>query len=181
MRNKYYKNFEIKNATVAALKMNNDRGVSLTGLLIVDEKLANSMGYNAYGDHRDLEDFVNAMIDDGWTVKWFEATENAPVPNAYLPVQALYGRNQDKWPEIGIIRGKKVTVCDSVTVEDVVTERSHIKKLDVYVELQPWSYQNKSGEKARIVEMAVVMDDDKPSLLDAYRDYDIDEPMPFDM
>ena len=101
---------------------------------------------------------AEAMIADGWNVKYLKAREDVEdsEPQPYIIVTVTYGAFP---PRIVLItsRGKTVLTADSVNVLDA----AEIEKLDLIIRPYNWEVHGNAGVKAYVKSMYVTLAEDE--------------------
>lgn len=104
--------------------------------------------YNAKGDrnfHVLLEDDeAEAMLRDGWNVKYLQPREEDDKPQAHLIVTVKYGRTQP--PRIILISSKGKTALDESMID--LLDWAEPKEVDMILNPYQWEVNGKSGVKA---------------------------------
>lgn len=123
--------------------------------------------YNAKGKRNFnvlLEDAeAEAMLADGWNVKYLQSREEGDAPQPRLEVSVAFGKNP---PRIILITSKGKTPLDESMVN--LLDWAEIKSVDMIVRAYHWQVQDKIGVKAYLKSIYVTIVEDK--LEQKYRD-----------
>ena len=118
--------------------------------------------YNRKGDRNfcvrlDDEESVDNLKADGWNVKSFiPKSEDEPTEVFYLPVDVSY---KTVPPKITMISGNTQTILDEESVECL--DYADIKNVDLIINPYSWEVNGKSGIKAYLKTMYVVIEEDE--------------------
>lgn len=117
-------------------------------------------------------DIADQLKSDGWNVKMLQPREEGDVPTPYLQCEVSY---KNRPPMIKMITSKNQTVLDEDTVS--MLDYADIKHVDVILSPYNWEVNGKSGVKAYVKTMYVVIEEDAfASKYDSYSDTDGDLP-----
>lgn len=137
-----------------------DNTITFEDVRIVFRNFAGKEGqYNREGDRNFavLLDDRNAqhMLDLGWNVKYLKPREEGEPPQAYLPVSVSY---KGRPPRVVMITSKGRTPLDESQVE--VLDWVEIKTVDLIVRPYDWTVNGKSGRKAYLQSIFVIIFED---------------------
>jgi len=125
--------------------------------------------YNRPGDRNFCllleDDLAKALLVDDWNVKYLKAREPGDEPQAYLPVTVSF---EHRPPRIVLVTSKGRTVLTEEECE--VVDWVDIKTIDVSINPHPWSVNGKSGVKAYLKTLYVIMEEDYLDLKYEYLD-----------
>lgn len=117
-------------------------------------------------------DIADQLKSDGWNVKMLQPREEGDAPTPYLQCEVSY---KNRPPMIKMITSKNQTVLDEDTVS--MLDYADIKHVDVILSPYNWEVNGKSGVKAYVKTMYVVIEEDAfASKYDSYSDTDGDLP-----
>lgn len=116
------------------------------------------------------QDVVDAMIEDGWNIKFLKARDEDDQDTAYVQVTVNF---KNVPPEVySIIERrngqKKKTQLNEDTIDSL--DEVYITNVDLMLRPYHWSVQGKDGVKAYLKKMYVTIDPD--ILADKYADFD---------
>lgn len=116
--------------------------------------------YNREGDRNfclmlDDEQLVADLVEDGWNIKYLKPREEEDSPQAYLQVKVSYANIP---PRIIMITSRGKTVLDESTVGTL--DYADITNIDLIVRPYEWEVDDKSGIKAYVKTMYVVLEED---------------------
>ena len=116
--------------------------------------------YNREGDRNfclmlDDEQLVADLVEDGWNIKYLKPREEEDSPQAYLQVKVSYANIP---PRIIMITSRGKTVLDESTVGTL--DYADITNIDLIVRPYEWAVEDKSGIKAYVKTMYVVLEED---------------------
>lgn len=117
------------------------------------------------------KDIADTLVKDGWNVKQLVPREEGDEPTLYLPVEVSY-RNRP--PKVVLVTKRSKTELDESTVGQL--DYADIKSVDLIVNPYNWEVNGKSGVKAYVKTMYVVLEEDP--LAGKYDDPD-DDDLPF--
>lgn len=101
-------------------------------------------------------DLANALLADGWNVKFLAPREEGDIPQAYLSVRVAF---EGYPPKIVLItsRGKTVLGEDDVNILDW----AEIANVDLIIRPYTWEIQGKTGISAYLKAMYVTIVEDE--------------------
>ncbi|MGL4451402.1 MAG: hypothetical protein ACRCTZ_09450 [Sarcina sp.] len=116
------------------------------------------------------EEVVDAMISDGWNIKFLKARDEDDADIAYIQVTVNY---KNVPPEVYSIlerrNGQKIkTMLNEDTIDSL--DEVYITNVDLILRPYHWAVQGKEGVKAYLKKMYVTIDPDV--LADKYADFD---------
>lgn len=114
-----------------------------------------------------LEDAAD-LIGEGWNVKYLKPLEEGDAPRPYLNVEVKYGVAP---PVITVISGHKKTRIDEETVG--MLDWAEIENVDLIIRPYNWSMSGKTGVKAYLKKMYVMIKVDK--FEEKYADFEDNE------
>lgn len=154
-----------------SLERVNDRGaltatrengtIILENCRIVFRNFAGAEGqYNREGDRNFCvlldEDVVPDLVEDGWNIKRLKPRDDEPVGTAYLPVAVGFGKGRP--PKIVMITSKGRVDLDEESC--ILLDWADILKVDLIVRPYHWNVSGKSGVKAYLKSIFVVIQED---------------------
>lgn len=99
---------------------------------------------------------ANAMLDDGWNIKWLRAREEGEPDQAYLQVSVSY---KAKPPLVVLITSKGRTTLPEDLVEAL--DWVDIGMVDLIVNPYEWAVSGKSGIKAYLKSIFITVAEDE--------------------
>lgn len=139
-----------------------DNTVLMEGVRIVFRNFTGKEGqYNRAGDrnfHVLLEDDVaNAMLEDGWNVKWMTPREDDEDDHsqAHLQVSVNY---KGRPPRVVMITSRGRTNLDESTIE--LLDWADIENVDLIVRPYTWEVNAKTGIKAYLQSLYITVEED---------------------
>lgn len=119
--------------------------------------------YNAEGDRNfciilDQEN-ADILANDGWNVKELKARDEGEAPRFYIQVSVNF---KGKPPKLSIVNSKGRTIITEAECE--VLDWVDIKQADVILNPYEWTVNGKSGIKAYLKNLVIVMDEDELDL-----------------
>lgn len=102
------------------------------------------------------EDVANALLEDGWNIRWLEPKEPGDEKKPFMQVSVSFGNNP---PKIVLVtsHGKSVLNEDSVGLLDW----AEIECVDLILRPYNWEVNGKSGVKAYVKSMYVTIVEDE--------------------
>lgn len=142
----------------------NDNNVTFEDVRIVFRNFAGKEGqYNREGDRNFavlLDDRMTQQLEDtGWNVKYLKPREEGDLPQAYLPVSVSY---KGRPPRVVMITSKGRNPLDEAQIE--VLDWVEIKSVDLIVRPYDWVVNAKSGRKAYLKSIFVIIHEDELEL-----------------
>lgn len=98
------------------------------------------------------EDVAKKLKDDGWNVKPLKARDPEDPQEYQLPVEVKYAKYP---PKIFMVNGRSKTLLTEETVGNL--DYLDIENIDIVVNPSEWEFGGKSGVKAYVKEMYVVV------------------------
>lgn len=139
-----------------------DNTVLMEGVRLVFRNFTGKEGqYNREGERNFavlIDDEVgNAMLEDGWNVKWLKAREEEEeeTDQAYLPVSVNF---KGKPPRIVLITSRGRTNLDEKQLE--MLDWADIVNADLIVRPYNWEVNGKTGVKAYLQSLYVTIEED---------------------
>lgn len=119
--------------------------------------------YNAEGDRNfciilDQEN-ADILANAGWNVKELKARDEGEAPRFYIQVSVNF---KGKPPKLSIVNSKGRTIITEAECE--VLDWVDIKQADVILNPYEWTVNGKSGIKAYLKNLVIVMDEDELDL-----------------
>jgi len=138
----------------------NDNNLTFEDVRIVFRNFAGKEGqYNREGDRNFAvlldEGMARHLEDTGWNVKYLKPREDGDEPQPYLPVAVSY---KGRPPRVVMITSKGRTPLDESQVE--VLDWVEIKTVDLIVRPYDWVVNGKSGRKAYLQSIFVIIFED---------------------
>lgn len=116
--------------------------------------------YNREGDRNFavlLDDKVaNAMLEDGWNVKWLKAREEGDTPQAYLSVTVKFGKGRP--PRVVMLTSRGRTILDEDELE--LLDWADIEFVDLIVRPYEWAVNGKTGISAYLKSAFITIRED---------------------
>lgn len=110
---------------------------------------------------------------DGWVIKDLKPRDEDDIPTHYLPVKVAFN---DYPPNVWLVSRKKKTKLDEDTIGEI--DYLPIRSCDLAIRPYDWTVNGKSGRKAYLKTMYVVVEEDE--FADKYGDLSpSDEDIPF--
>lgn len=105
----------------------------------------------------DLE-FAEKLQSDGWNVKYLQPRDgdDTQEPTAYIPCEVSF---KNRPPMIKLITRKNQTILDESTID--MLDYADIKNVDLILSPYNWEVNGKSGVKAYVKTMYVVIEEDE--------------------
>lgn len=112
--------------------------------------------YNRAGNRNfnvviDDEDDAQRLIDDGWNLKVLKPRDPDDATVHYLPVTV----NLNEYTKVNLVSKRNITQLDEESIE--ILDHAEIAKVDVTLRPYDWEVNGKSGRKAYLKEMFVVL------------------------
>jgi len=156
--------------TEVAIRGNDGNNVLMEGVRLIFKNFAGKEGqYNRAGDRNFavvLEpEVAQAMTQDGWNVKQLRQREEDDAPTFYLPVAVGYrdkSGNPTRPPTVVLITSRGRTNIGEDMIEMV--DWADIKTVDLIVRPYDWAVSGKTGRKAYLKSLYVVIDEDPLAL-----------------
>lgn len=138
--------------------------------------------YNRAGDRNfcviiEDSEVAKRLKDDGWNIKYLPPLDDGEEETAYLPVAVSFANVP---PNVVLISSKGRTHLDESTI--AMLDYAEIEKVDLIVNPYNWSVNGKSGVKAYVKTMYVIIRED--ALVRKYSELDTNDPssdLPFDV
>ena len=116
--------------------------------------------YNAKGKRNFnvllTDEEAQAMLADGWNVKWLQPREDGDTPQARLEVSVHYGKNP---PRVILITSRGKTPLDESMVS--LLDWAEIQTVDMIVRPYEWEVSEKRGVKAYLKSIYVTIREDE--------------------
>ena len=114
--------------------------------------------YNAAGDRNFCivlnKDTAEAMVNDGWNIRWLKPQEEGDSPTPYIQVKASF-KNPRKMPHIVLVTSRGKTVLNEETIN--LLDWADIEHVDLIINPSEWEIGGKSGVKGYVKEMYVTV------------------------
>lgn len=122
-----------------------------------EERTFNPAGKRNFCVRIDDLDFAKQLQNDGWNIKYLQPQEGDPDGQevAYLPCEVSF---KNRPPMIKLITKKNQTVLDESTID--MLDYADIKNVDLIITPYNWEVSGKSGVKAYVKTMYVVIEED---------------------
>ena len=103
--------------------------------------------FNAKGDRNfcvliDAGD-ADALVREGWNIKWLRPRDDDDEPQAYLPVKVNFNNIP---PKVILITGRGKTKLDEDTIGSL--DWAELENVDLIIRPYDWNVNGKSGRKA---------------------------------
>lgn len=118
------------------------------------------------------EEFAQKLIEDGWNVRPLPPRDDGDDIHYVMQVQVRFDGIP---PRIWLVTKHGKTMLNEATVGEL--DYADIKNVDLIIRPYNWNVSGKSGVKAYLKTMYVVINEDE--FADKYSDYPGDEEMPF--
>lgn len=140
-----------------------DNTVMMEGVRIIFRNFTGKEGqYNREGDRNFavlLDDNVaNQMAEDGWNVKWLKPREDIDEeeePQAYLQVSVKF---DPRPPRVVMVTSRNRTKLDEDTISEL--DQADIVNVDLIVRPYEWNVNGKTGIKAYLQSLYVIVEED---------------------
>jgi hypothetical protein len=109
------------------------------------------------------DDMANAMLADGWNIKWLTPREEGDLPQAIIKVTVRFGKNP---PRVMLVTSKGRTALDESTAQ--VLDFAQISNVDLIIRPYEWDINGKQGIAAYLKSIYVTIIEDELEL--KYRD-----------
>lgn len=120
--------------------------------------------YNREGDRNFAifldPDIAEAMIKDGWNVKYLKPREDGDVPQAYLPVKVKYGKGRP--PRAVMVGSRGKTPLGEKEIE--LLDWAVIKSSDVIIRPYEWDVSGRQGVTAYMQSIYATIQEDELDL-----------------
>lgn len=121
--------------------------------------------FNAKGDRNFnvllTDEEAEAMIADGWNVKWLQPREDGDKPQARLEVSVKYG-SRGAPPRVILITSKGKSPLDESMVN--ILDWAEIAKVDMIIRPYSWEVSGRTGVKAYLKSIYVTIVEDELEL-----------------
>lgn len=115
--------------------------------------------YNREGDRNFAvilrEDVADAMIQDGWNVRFLDPREEGDMPTPYISVAVNFNNRP---PRVVLLTSTTRTQLDESSVETL--DWADIKTADLIARGYDWNVNGKSGTKAYLQSLFVTIEED---------------------
>lgn len=130
--------------------------------------------YNREGDRNfcvviDDLDTAKKMLDDGWNIRYLTPSDEGDEEVPIMKVAVSYNNIP---PTIVLVSSSGRTVLDESTIH--ILDTAEIETVDLIVNPYNWEVNGKSGVKAYVKKMYVVLKED--ALTKKYANFDISDP-----
>lgn len=119
--------------------------------------------YNAEGDRNFCiildEENANLLSKEGWNVKSLKPRDEGDAPRFYIQVSVNF---KGRPPKLSMVNSKGRTIITESECE--ILDWVDIKQADVILNPYEWTVNGKSGVKAYLKNLVVVMDEDELDL-----------------
>lgn len=119
-------------------------------------------------------EMVSVMMDDGWNIKSLKPRDEEDEPTYYLPVQVEFNNFP---PTVYMITKNNRVQLNEETINTL--QYADIATIDLIVRPYTWEVNGKTGVKAYLKTMYVVINEDSFASKYAYSDSDIADQMPW--
>lgn len=102
-------------------------------------------------------DVAEAMLKDGWNVKWLRAREEGDPDQAFINVAVKYGKGRP--PKIILVTSRGRTPIGEEEVE--LLDWADIRTADLIIRPYTWDVNGKSGVKAYLKSLFVTVEEDE--------------------
>lgn len=119
--------------------------------------------YNAEGDRNFCiildEENANLLSEEGWNVKALKVRDEGDEPRFYIQVSVNF---KGRPPKLSMVNSKGRTIITEAECE--ILDWVDIKQADVILNPYEWTVNGKSGIKAYLKNLVVIMDEDELDL-----------------
>lgn len=106
------------------------------------------------------DETAEAMLADGWNVKYLQPREEGDLPQARIEVEVKWSDNpKSQPPRIYLITSKGKTGLDEDSVD--ILDWAEIEYVDLIIRPYEWQVQEKSGVKAYLKTIYVTIHEDE--------------------
>jgi hypothetical protein len=106
------------------------------------------------------DDTAEAMLADGWNVKYLQPREEGDAPQARVEVEVKWSDNpRSRPPHIVMITSKGKTDLDESMVD--ILDWAEIEYVDLIIRPYEWEVQDKSGVKAYLKSIYITLHEDE--------------------
>ena len=138
----------------------NDNTIVMDGVRLIFRNFAGKEGkYNREGDRNFAvlldDDVAEAMVKDGWNVKWLKARDEGEEEQAYLQVSVNFNGRP---PKIWMLTSRGRTPLGEGDVE--LLDWAEISTCDLIVRPYEWVVNGKTGIKAYLQTMFATIEED---------------------
>ena len=103
------------------------------------------------------DDVAEAMLKDGWNVKYLQPREEGDLPQARLEVSVKYGKGAP--PRVILITSRGKTPLDESMIN--ILDWAEIEHVDMIVRPYEWEVSGKTGVKAYLKSIYVTIREDE--------------------
>lgn len=138
----------------------NDRNRTLEDITIAFRNFAGKEDmYNRQGDRNFAilleSDVADAMLREGWNVKYLKARDEGDEPQPYIQVAVSY---KNRPPKVCMVTSKSMTYLDEDQVE--MLDWVDIETADCTLNPYDWSVNGKAGTKAYLQTLYIKIEED---------------------